>query len=67
MTVMILSGFAFYHRDLRRLVAIELKMEKFKPDFKGKWSCILVATNRPKTGRRTSDRVFCALVTQMNG
>ncbi|MBF0619876.1 MAG: DUF1016 family protein [Candidatus Omnitrophica bacterium] len=25
----------FYHRGLRRLVAIELKMEKFKPDFKG--------------------------------
>jgi predicted nuclease of restriction endonuclease-like (RecB) superfamily len=25
----------FYHRNLRRLVAIELKLDKFKPDFKG--------------------------------
>ncbi|OGT06283.1 MAG: cytoplasmic protein [Gammaproteobacteria bacterium GWE2_37_16] len=25
----------FYHRDLCRLVAIELKLERFKPDFKG--------------------------------
>lgn len=25
----------FYHRKLRRLVAIELKLDKFKPDYKG--------------------------------
>lgn len=31
----------FYHRDLRRLVAIELKMEKFKPDFKGQMELYL--------------------------
>jgi len=31
----------FYHRDLRRLVAIELKMEKFKPAFKGQMELYL--------------------------
>lgn len=31
----------FYHRDLRRLVAVELKMEKFKPDFKGQMELYL--------------------------
>lgn len=31
----------FYHRDLRRLVAIELKMERFKPDFKGQMELYL--------------------------
>ena len=31
----------FYHRYLRRLVAIELKLEKFKPDFKGQMELYL--------------------------
>jgi predicted nuclease of restriction endonuclease-like (RecB) superfamily len=31
----------FYHRKLRRLVAIELKMEKFKPEFKGQMELYL--------------------------
>lgn len=31
----------FYHRGLRRLVAIELKLEKFKPDFKGQMELYL--------------------------
>ncbi len=31
----------FYHRSLRRLVAIELKLEKFKPDFKGQMELYL--------------------------
>ena len=31
----------FYHRHLRRLVAIELKLEKFKPDFKGQMELYL--------------------------
>lgn len=31
----------FYHRNLRRLVAIELKLEKFKPDHKGQMELYL--------------------------
>jgi len=31
----------FYHRNLRRLVAIELKLNKFKPDFKGQMELYL--------------------------
>jgi predicted nuclease of restriction endonuclease-like (RecB) superfamily len=31
----------FYHRNLRRLVAIELKLDKFKPDFKGQMELYL--------------------------
>jgi predicted nuclease of restriction endonuclease-like (RecB) superfamily len=31
----------FYHRDLKRLVVIELKMDKFKPDFKGQMELYL--------------------------
>lgn len=31
----------FYHRHLRRLVAIELKLEKFKPDYKGQMELYL--------------------------
>lgn len=31
----------FYHRSLQRLVAIELKLEKFKPDFKGQMELYL--------------------------
>ncbi len=31
----------FYHRNLRRLVAIELKLGKFKPDFKGQMELYL--------------------------
>ena len=31
----------FYHRNLHRLVAIELKLEKFKPDFKGQMELYL--------------------------
>lgn len=31
----------FYHRHLRRLVVIELKLEKFKPDFKGQMELYL--------------------------
>ena len=31
----------FYHRDLKRLVAIELKLEKFKPDHKGQMELYL--------------------------
>jgi predicted nuclease of restriction endonuclease-like (RecB) superfamily len=31
----------FYHRSLRRLVAIELKLEKFKPDYKGQMELYL--------------------------
>lgn len=31
----------FYHRKLRRLVAIELKLDKFKPEFKGQMELYL--------------------------
>jgi len=31
----------FYHRDLRRLVAIELKLDKFRPDHKGQMELYL--------------------------
>ncbi len=31
----------FYHRDLKRLIAIELKLDKFKPDFKGQMELYL--------------------------
>lgn len=31
----------FYHRNLRRLVAIELKLNKFRPDFKGQMELYL--------------------------
>lgn len=31
----------FYHRSLRRLVAIELKLDRFKPDFKGQMELYL--------------------------
>lgn len=31
----------FFHRKLRRLVAIELKLDKFKPDFKGQMELYL--------------------------
>ncbi|MBI4802807.1 MAG: DUF1016 domain-containing protein [Elusimicrobia bacterium] len=31
----------FYHRGLRRLVAIELKLDKFKPEFKGQMELYL--------------------------
>lgn len=31
----------FYHRNLRRLMAIELKLDKFKPDFKGQMELYL--------------------------
>ncbi len=31
----------FYHRNLRRLVAIELKLDKFKPDYKGQMELYL--------------------------
>ncbi len=31
----------FYHRDLKRLVAIELKLEKFKPEHKGQMELYL--------------------------
>lgn len=31
----------FYHRNLRRLVAIELKLDRFKPDFKGQMELYL--------------------------
>lgn len=31
----------FFHRDLRRLVAIELKLDKFKPDHKGQMELYL--------------------------
>ncbi len=31
----------FYHRDLKRLIAIELKLEKFKPDHKGQMELYL--------------------------
>ena len=31
----------FYHRHLRRLVAVELKLEKFFPAQRGRWSCTL--------------------------
>ena len=36
----------FYHRNLRRLVAIELKLEKFKPDYKGQMELYLRWLNR---------------------
>ena len=29
----------FYHRRLRRLVAIDLKIGDFKPADKGRWNC----------------------------
>ena len=31
----------FYHRNLRRLIAIELKLENFKPDYKGQMELYL--------------------------
>ena len=31
----------FYHRKLRRLVAVELKLDKFKPEFKGQMELYL--------------------------
>ncbi len=31
----------FYHRNLRRLVAVELKLDKFKPEFKGQMELYL--------------------------
>ncbi len=31
----------FYHRELRRLVAMELKLDKFKPEFKGQMELYL--------------------------
>ena len=31
----------FYNRDLRRLVAIELKLDKFRPDHKGQMELYL--------------------------
>jgi predicted nuclease of restriction endonuclease-like (RecB) superfamily len=31
----------FYHRDLKRLVAIELKLDKFKPEYKGQMELYL--------------------------
>jgi len=31
----------FYHRDLRRLVAIELKLDKFRPEYKGQMELYL--------------------------
>ena len=37
----------FYHRHLRRLIAIELKLEKFKPAHKGQMELYLRWLNRP--------------------
>ena len=36
----------FYHRILKRLVAVELKLEKFKPEFKGQMEFYLKWLNR---------------------
>jgi predicted nuclease of restriction endonuclease-like (RecB) superfamily len=36
----------FYHRILKRLVVVELKMEKFKPEFKGQMELYLKWLNR---------------------
>jgi len=36
----------FFHRKLRRLVAIELKLEKFKPEFKGQMELYLRWLNK---------------------
>jgi predicted nuclease of restriction endonuclease-like (RecB) superfamily len=36
----------FYHRDLRRLVAVELKIGKFKPQYKGQMELYLKWLNR---------------------
>lgn len=29
----------FYHRNLKRLVAVELKLGKFEASIKDKWNC----------------------------
>jgi hypothetical protein len=31
----------FFHRDLRRLIAVELKLDKFRPDHKGQMELYL--------------------------
>ena len=53
----------FYHRGLRRLVAIELKLEEFKPDDKGQMEFYLRWLDRyeRKTGEETPiGLILCA-------
>ena len=41
-------GLLFFHRDPKRLVAVELKLDKFRPTISGRWLCIcagLINTN----------------------
>jgi len=59
----------FYHRNLRRLVAIELKLEKFKPDHKGQMELYLRWLDKYKKSRVkiNPSGLFCARANQMNG
>ena len=58
----------FYHRNLRRLVAIELKLEKFKPDHKGQMELYLRWLDKYKKSRVkiNPSGLFCARANQMN-
>jgi predicted nuclease of restriction endonuclease-like (RecB) superfamily len=46
----------FYHRRLRRLVAIELKIEKFEAADKGRWSSISAGWRSMRPARAKSHR-----------
>ena len=48
----------FYHRKLRRLVAVELKLERFKVLTRGRWSFTSAGSKSMKWNReRDSDRI----------
>ena len=44
--IMIIIDLLFYHRELRCLVAIDLKIDDFKPEYMGKMEFYLEALDR---------------------
>ncbi len=56
----------FYHRDLRRLVAIELKLDKFKPADKGQVELYLRWLNRYERREGESEPIGLILCAEKN-
>jgi predicted nuclease of restriction endonuclease-like (RecB) superfamily len=56
----------FYHRILKRLVAVELKLEKFKPEFKGQMEFYLKWLNRYERQPDENEPIGLILCPQAN-
>ena len=56
----------FYHRVLKRLVAVELKLEKFRPEFKGQMEFYLKWLNRHERQPDENEPIGLILCPQAN-